>query len=182
MNPQAYTATVTLQIPITALSYEDARDQADQQYPKALAITVTRDYYPVEIEERDLCAQVYRGGQLSDASKRFTLMVILGLALAALLAAKSCLGATPADLRWLAMRESSNNPNARGKLDELGIYQLRAIAVREVNRLKGTSFKHSDALDPVKAAIIAGHYWDIAASRTSRKTREGIHRIYRGLK
>lgn len=96
--------------------------------------------------------------------------------------ANSCNGASADDLHWLAQRESGNRPNARGKLDELGLYQLRAIAVREVNRLKGTKFKHADALDSVKAPIIAGHYWDICASRTSRKTREGIHRIYRGLK
>lgn len=120
--------------------------------------------------------------QFSERVFKCCAWVGVALILVAILTAKRSDGATPADLRWLAQRESGNNPNARGKLDELGKFQLRAIAVREVNRLKGTSFKHADALDQVKAPIIAGHYWDIAASRTSRKTREGIHRIYRGLR
>lgn len=185
MNPQAYTATVTLQIPITALSDDDARDQVYQQYPKALAITVTRDYYPVEIEEHDLCAQVYRGGKLSDASKRFTMMVILGLALAALLAAKSCFGAsvvTPDFVAWVEHRESRGNPSARGKLDELGCMQLRAIAVREVNRVTGSKWKHRDALDPVKARSIGAAYLRICESRSRAKTREAVYAKYRGAK
>ena len=120
--------------------------------------------------------------QFSERVFKYCAWVGVALILVAILTAKRSEGATPADLQWLAQRESGNRPNARGKLDELGLYQLRAIAVREVNRLKGTKFKHADALDPIKAPIIAGHYWDICASRTSRKTREGIHRIYRGLR
>lgn len=120
--------------------------------------------------------------QFSERVWKTCVWIGVALILVAILTAKRSEGATPADLQWLAQRESGNRPNARGKLDELGLYQLRAIAVREVNRLKGTNFKHADALDPIKAQIIAGHYWDISASRTSRKTREGIHRIYRGLK
>lgn len=120
--------------------------------------------------------------QFSERVWKTCVWIGVALILVAILTAKRSEGATPADLQWLAQRESGNRPNARGKLDELGLYQLRAIAVREVNRLKGTKFKHADALDPIKAPIIAGHYWDICASRTSRKTREGIHRIYRGLR
>lgn len=120
--------------------------------------------------------------QFSERVFKYCAWIGVALILVAILAAKRSEGASAEDLRWLSKRESNNKPHARGKLGELGLYQLRAIAVREVNRLKGTSFKHSDALDPVKAPIIAGHYWDIAASRTSRKTREGIHRIYRGLR
>ena len=120
--------------------------------------------------------------QFSERVWKTCVWIGVALILVAILTAKRSEGATPTDLRWLAQRESGNRPNARGKLDELGLYQLRAIAVREVNRLKGTKFKHADALDPIKAPIIAGHYWDICASRTSRKTREGIHRIYRGLR
>lgn len=89
---------------------------------------------------------------------------------------------TEAFLDWVAMVESGNNPNARGKLDELGAYQLRAIAVREVNRLTGSRWKHRDALDPKKARIIARHYLLICSMRSAERTRESIYRKYRGLR
>lgn len=85
-------------------------------------------------------------------------------------------------LDWVAMVESRNNPKAIGKLDELGAYQLRAIAVREVNRLTGSKWKHRDAFDPKKARIIARDYLRICERRVAQKTRESVYRKYRGLK
>lgn len=83
---------------------------------------------------------------------------------------------------WVARRESGFDYNARGKLDELGAWQLRAIAVREVNRIFGTSYVHSDALDPVKGRRIATLYLRICESRSRSKTRAAVYRIYRGLR
>lgn len=113
-------------------------------------------------------------------------MVFIGCCIAGfvLLTAK-CSGAsvvTPDFVAWVEHRESKGNPSARGKLDELGCMQLRAIAVREVNRLTGSTWKHRDALDPVKARLIGAAYLRICETRSRVKTRAAIYAKYRGLK
>ncbi len=43
---------------------------------------------------------------------------------------------------------------AIGKAGERGRYQLSAIFVRDVNRIAGTGYVHTDAHDPLKAAAM----------------------------
>lgn len=48
----------------------------------------------------------------------------------------------------IAYTESRFNEGAIGKSQDFGILQLTPIYVKEVNRLNGTEYNHSDALDP----------------------------------
>lgn len=147
--PTPYTATVTLRFQVSGECEEDARQIVDQRFPQALAITITRDSYPEEIEEHDLCARVWRPeSSIVDRSPRFLLVVLLALSLALMFSAKSCHGAsvvTEEFLDRLAWRESRNNPAAVGQVGELGAYQLRACAVEHVNNKKGWKSDHKKA-------------------------------------
>ena len=49
----------------------------------------------------------------------------------------------------IAFTESRFNPEARGKANDLGIYQIVPIYVKEINRLSGEEvFRHEDAVYP----------------------------------
>lgn len=45
----------------------------------------------------------------------------------------------------IAYTESKYNPSAVGTSNDLGILQITPIYVKEINRLKGTDFRHEDA-------------------------------------
>lgn len=123
--------------------------------------------------------------QFSERVFKYCAWIGVALILVAILAAKRSDGAsvvTPDFVAWVEHRESKGNPAARGKLDELGCMQLRAIAVREVNRVLGTAWKHRDALDPVKARSIGAAYLRICETRIRVKTREAVYAKYRGAK
>lgn len=84
-------------------------------------------------------------------------------------------------LNRVAWAESRNNPRAVGKLDERGAYQLRPIAIREVNRIHGTSYTIHDATTP-KAREIARLYLLICESRCRVKTAANVYAKYRGAR
>lgn len=69
-----------------------------------------------------------------------------------------------ADLwRAICQVESGGNPDAHNPgEDARGIAQIRAIMVKDVNRIAGTSYRHDDAYDPEKARemfdIYCTHY------------------------
>ena len=50
--------------------------------------------------------------------------------------------------------ESRANPNAVGKDNDGGLYQMIPVYVEEVNRVCGTSYTHADVFDPDKAIEI----------------------------
>ena len=58
----------------------------------------------------------------------------------------------------VAWTESRNNPAARGKHGELGAWQLKAIAVTEVNRIWGWRLRHQDVCNPVVGRAAAQAY------------------------
>lgn len=89
---------------------------------------------------------------------------------------------TPAMMHWVMVMESGGNAKARGKAGELGLYQLKAVAVAEVNRVTGTKWKHHHALDPEMAELIAFSYMRICETRCKVKTREAVYAKYRGFK
>ncbi len=52
----------------------------------------------------------------------------------------------------IAKTESDFDPLARGKADDLGVFQITPVFVREVNRILGdTVYLHEDALDMKKS-------------------------------
>ena len=62
-------------------------------------------------------------------------------------------------LNALSIVESNNNPQAiRYGENSCGILQIRKICLDDVNRIYGTSYKHSDAFDPASARTIAKLY------------------------
>lgn len=59
----------------------------------------------------------------------------------------------------IAFVESSFNSKAIGDGGKaLGLHQLHAEAIKDVNRFKKRSYKHKDALDPQKSFVIADAY------------------------
>lgn len=120
---------------------------------------------------------------LANRSAHFVTLICLGLCFSLFFAAKSCHGATITHdfVRKVAVRESGNNPKARGKAGEVGPHQLKAVAVKEVNRLNGTKWRLEHAKDPELSGFIAYAYLQICLSR-SNGTAEGAYRVYRGLR
>jgi len=85
-------------------------------------------------------------------------------------------------LNKVAWVESRNNPRAVGKLGELGAYQLRPIAIREVNRVYGTKYHIRDARKMVESREIARLYLLICESRCRVKTPANVYARYRGAR
>lgn len=85
-------------------------------------------------------------------------------------------------MHQIAMKESGNNPKAVGKAKELGRFQLKAVAVKEVNRITGTKWKHHHALDPELSQYIAYSYMRICQARAKDKSVASAYRVYRGLR
>ena len=97
----------------------------------------------------------------------------------------SCRGAsvvTESLLDRVAWAESRNNPRAVGRLGEVGSYQLRPIAIREVNRICGTRYHVADARNMVKAREIARRYLIICESRVTAPTAARVYSKYRGAR
>lgn len=80
--------------------------------------------------------------------------------------------------------ESSGNPAAIGDGGRaLGILQIWDVVIADVNRAKGTTYTHRDALDPVKARAICRAYLAIYCTpkRLGRQpTMEDAARIWNG--
>lgn len=85
-------------------------------------------------------------------------------------------------LNRVAWVESRNNPKAVGKLGEIGMFQLRPIAIREVNRVYGTKYHILDARKMVESRQIARLYLLICESRCRVKTPANVYAKYRGAR
>ena len=81
----------------------------------------------------------------------------------------------------VAWAESRNNPRATGRLGEVGAYQLRPIAIREVNRLTGSRYTIRDARTST-AREIARRYLIICERRTVNPTPARVYAKYKGGK
>lgn len=86
---------------------------------------------------------------------RCELVVIVGLLIfffACLFGGTSCQGSvvTAANIAALVQSESGGNPRAKGKAGEIGLLQLKAIAVKDVNRIYGTRFSSREMFDGAK--------------------------------
>ena len=89
---------------------------------------------------------------------------------------------TDALLDRIAWIESRGNPKAIGQLGEIGIFQLRPIAIREVNRIHNTRFTVADARRPRTSRRIARLYLRICERRVSNPTPERVYAKYRGAR
>ncbi len=129
----------------------------------------------------DLCARCEQRQSDRLAGAKLSAWVMAALIFTLLAVAQRMRGSCVDDalLNRVAWVESRNNPRAVGKLDERGAYQLRPIAIREVNRIHGTSYTIHDATTP-KAREIARLYLLICESRCRVKTPESVYAKYRG--
>lgn len=64
----------------------------------------------------------------------------------------------PLLLSALIAVESGGNDQARGRHGELGALQIKAILVRDVNRIMGTSYAHQQVTNRQVATFIAQSY------------------------
>lgn len=65
----------------------------------------------------------------------------------------------PEIIKILRVIESQNDPNAIGDNGNAkGVLQIHSIYVKEVNNRYGTSFKHNEMFDPVKAEEVTRLY------------------------
>jgi soluble lytic murein transglycosylase-like protein len=79
----------------------------------------------------------------------------------------------------LILVESAGNPAAVGDGGRaLGILQIHAAVVQDVNRRYGTAYRHQDALDPDRAREICSLYIDMHAPPGA--SHETMARIWNG--
>ena len=146
-----------------------------------ICVSCDRPFMPSE--RADLCLRCRE--RASDHLRGAGVVVWMMAATAAMaFALVSCHGAsvvTEALLDRVAWAESRNNPRAVGKLGEIGIFQLRPIAIMEVNRLTGSRYTIADARTG-RAREIARRYLLICESRVTNPTAERVYARYRGSK
>lgn len=118
----------------------------------------------------------------SESAIIFVACVVLAVLLLSGAMVASCRGASLVDQKLMSdisYRESRNNPKARGKAGELGMYQLKPIAIREVNRVYGTKWQNHHALDAELAHHIAYSYLTILERRVRCLTPSQLYAVYR---
>jgi len=98
---------------------------------------------------------------------RHPITLLIALTITAMLVTSSTRAEPTRDQLWHAVCqvESGGNPKAHAKgEDARGIAQIRAIMVKDVNRILGhAKYTHDDAWDPVKSRemfdVYLDHYW-----------------------
>lgn len=83
----------------------------------------------------------------------------------------------PLLLSALIQIESGGNDQARGRHGELGALQIRAILVRDVNRIMGTHYVHAQVTNRATATFIANAYLSHYGRNLSD---ESLARIWQG--
>ena len=83
----------------------------------------------------------------------------------------------PLLLSALIQIESAGNDLARGKHGELGALQIRPIMVRDVNRIMGTSYAHTQVTNRTIATFIANAYF---AHYGKHLSDESLARLWQG--
>lgn len=83
----------------------------------------------------------------------------------------------PLLLSALIAVESNGNDQARGRHGELGALQIKAILVRDVNRIMGTSYAHAQVTNRATATFIAQSY---LAHYGKNLSDESLARLWQG--
>lgn len=83
----------------------------------------------------------------------------------------------PLLLSALIAVESGGNDHARGRHGELGALQIKAILVRDVNRIMGTSYAHAQVTNRATATFIANAYLSHYGKNLSD---ESLARLWQG--
>jgi soluble lytic murein transglycosylase-like protein len=83
----------------------------------------------------------------------------------------------PLLLSALIQIESGGNDHARGRHGELGALQIKPILVRDVNRIMGTHYVHSQVTNRATATFIANAYLSHYGKNLSD---ESLARIWQG--
>jgi soluble lytic murein transglycosylase-like protein len=83
----------------------------------------------------------------------------------------------PLLLSALIQIESNGNDHARGRHGELGALQIKPILVRDVNRIMGTSYTHSQVTNRATATFIANAYLSHYGKNLSD---ESLARLWQG--
>lgn len=83
----------------------------------------------------------------------------------------------PLLLSALIQIESGGNDHARGRHGELGALQIKPILVRDVNRIMGTHYVHSQVTNRATATFIANAYLSHYGRNLSD---ESLARIWQG--
>ncbi len=83
----------------------------------------------------------------------------------------------PLLLSALIQIESGGNDHARGRHGELGALQIKAILVRDVNRIMGTSYAHQQVTNRATATFIANAYLSHYGKNLSD---ESLARLWQG--
>lgn len=92
----------------------------------------------------------------------------------------------PEIIKVLRVIESQNDPNAIGDNGKAkGVLQIHSIYVKEVNNRYGTSFKHNEMFDPVKAEEVTYLYMKFFIKYYNKKfnkmpTEQDLVRIHNG--
>ena len=83
----------------------------------------------------------------------------------------------PLLLSALIAVESGGNDQAKGRHGELGALQIKAILVRDVNRIMGTSYTHAQVTNRATATFIAQSY---LAHYGKNLSDESLARLWQG--
>jgi soluble lytic murein transglycosylase-like protein len=83
----------------------------------------------------------------------------------------------PLLLSALIQVESNGNDHARGRHGELGALQIKPILVRDVNRIMGTHYAHSQVTNRAIASFIATAY---LAHYGKHLSDESLARLWQG--
>ena len=83
----------------------------------------------------------------------------------------------PLLLSALIQVESGGNDHAKGRHGELGAFQIKPILVRDVNRIMGTHYAHSQVTNRAVSTFIAQSYLSHYGKNLSD---ESLARIWQG--
>jgi len=111
--------------------------------------------------------------KIQNSRKRKTLGVILLMSALCIVGAVKCRAGVVNEgfIQRVAMRESGNNPKARGKAGEVGLMQIRNVALEDVNVKHNTSYTMRDLLNPTINRWVGARYLEIQEQRLAKKLR-----------
>jgi soluble lytic murein transglycosylase-like protein len=108
----------------------------------------------------------------------FTSMKILSILFTFLIAVPAQASAQPRkdipDMKIISRIESSNDPGAIGKLDEVGLFQLRPAVLADFNRVHSTTYPRQDLFDATLNHRIAVWYMNWIAARPGVNSTEDM--------
>lgn len=105
--------------------------------------------------------------KIQNRRTRRTVGIILLMTALCIVGAVKCRAGvvTESFINRVALRESGNNPKARGKAGEVGLMQIRKVALDDVNAKHGTKYTMKDLLDPVINKWVGARFLEIQEQR-----------------